>query len=211
MSGGSTASEEEAGTGGSEKTQSKMIVRERNIASFLNFDIFVFFRPLPKAHLCDQCGYSCRTPQELGKHRENKHGFFSCHMCSYSTNKKVELTRHLRCAHKTICPECELPLSRGETLETHQCPAAMGPAEGRPELLVQLLAGTTKTKANAKINRLAGENGDGFICVECGHSGDQLLMLQRHVNMRHSSFFCNHCDFRTVNHPTLMKVRCLFS
>ena len=42
-----------------------------------------------------------------------------------------------------------------------------------------------------------------YICAECGRSGDQLLMLRRHVIMCHSRFSCPYCDFKTVNKPAL--------
>ncbi len=167
------------------------------------FGFLCFSRYRPDNELlCDLCGFVAKTRQTMDNHREKMHGSFSCHMCDFATSRKMELGRHLRCAHKTVCPSCRLPLSKGETVETHECSSRLGAGEGRPEVLEDLLAGSSRT-SNAKINR----SGDGrsFLCVECGLSGRLLLTLQRHVNLRHGNFRCDHCDFRTVHQPTLMK------
>ena len=95
------------------------------------------------------------------------------------------INRHIKTAHKPLCPTCNLTMYKGETEETHECPKRMGPGADRPELLPVLLAGSTRMKSS-KINRLSGEQ--GFVCVECGLQSGVLLMMQRHVNLMHGTF-----------------------
>ena len=158
-----------------------------------------------REHLCDKCGYSSSTAHSLAHHKKRKHGSFPCEKCPFVAASQGELSMHERCAHKVSCPVCRLPLARGEdTLENHQCPGVRGPGEGRQEVLEQLLKDTLKTKDSAMINIRQTKGGSKeYICAECGRSGDQLLMLRRHVIMCHSRFSCPYCDFKTVNKPAL--------
>ncbi len=122
----------------------------------------------------------------------------------FQTTKESELNRHMRYVHRQFCDTCELPLCRGETTATHECPTRLGPGPPPPEYIATLEE-RSRNINNTRIKRLPPEEGGRFLCIVCGLRGRLLITMSRHVHLLHSEHRCHLCDFQTVHQPTLIK------
>ena len=74
-------------------------------------------------YICNECGYSCKTRQNLYFHQKTVHEIVKkdhiCQICGIGFYMKHQLTRHVKIIHereKTQCPECGLKVKK---LESH--------------------------------------------------------------------------------------------
>ena len=118
-----------------------------------------------RGHKCTKCEFHGSANIYLIRHMKNVHGseelYRKCELCSYNTEVKHDLKRHIQEIHLKIgltCDECGL---------------------------------TTKRKIQLKRHTLAVHQGIALICDMCSFKCTQLSSLRQHTKSNHVKILCD--------------------
>ena len=171
-----------------QRSQRKKLKKRASRKGFSNLERDIFN--------CDSCNFSCKSNEDMTKHREI-HSVIECDQCEQKFQNRRDLMSHIVQVHtmeRFLCEHCSLSFSNQDTLEKHK----------QIHIRVQTFGCNNCNEkfslkddliCHARIHDKVAE----FKCEQCGEIFLDRAILDRHAirheqNSSTAEYRCNQCD-----------------